>query len=204
VGLLPPDVPCIGMHRASFAPRDPPRTPTAKDFAEEGRPIEIRQSPWLGAPNRPESRRDKFDLLALDKRNQIADDGARFIRLVRFWGNHSVEPPQTQNFLAGKSRGWFRSARDEAGFCPTPRVGRVSRQKARAHERLCDHPATAIAPSSCPCSSNARASRARATVRIARGQADRGHPFPGLQASSNVLAPAMLRLRCDGRGPERV
>ena len=54
LGRLPPDVPCVSVHRASFAPRDPPRTPTAKDFAEEGRPIEIRQSPWLGAPNRPE------------------------------------------------------------------------------------------------------------------------------------------------------
>jgi hypothetical protein len=35
------------MHRASFAPGDPARTPTAKDFAVEGRPVEIAQPPWL-------------------------------------------------------------------------------------------------------------------------------------------------------------
>jgi hypothetical protein len=74
------------MHRASFAPRNPPRTPATKDFAVEGRPVEIAQPPWLSAPDRPEQRRDKFDVLALDERNQIADDGARFIGLVRFLG----------------------------------------------------------------------------------------------------------------------
>jgi hypothetical protein len=58
------------MHWASFAPRDPPRTPTAKDFAE-GRPVEIAQPPWLTTPDRPEQRRDKFDVLALDERNQV-------------------------------------------------------------------------------------------------------------------------------------
>jgi hypothetical protein len=71
MGLLPPDVPCVGVHWASFAPRDPSRTPTRKDFAVEGRPVEIAQPPRLCAPDRPEQRRDKLDVLALDKRNQV-------------------------------------------------------------------------------------------------------------------------------------
>jgi hypothetical protein len=71
LGRLPPDVPCVSVHWASFAPRYPPRTPTAKDFAMEGRPVGIAQPPWLGAPDRSEQRRDTFDVLALDKRNQV-------------------------------------------------------------------------------------------------------------------------------------
>ena len=86
-GVLPPDVPCVGMHRASFAPRDPPRTPTAKDFAVEGRPVEIGQSSWLSAPDRPEQGGDKIDVLLLYKSNQISDDGARLIRVVRRVGD---------------------------------------------------------------------------------------------------------------------
>jgi hypothetical protein len=42
-------------------------------------------------------------------------------------------------------------------------------------------------PRPCPCSSNVRASRARATVWIARAQADRWNPFPDCRASFDVL-----------------
>jgi len=55
------------VRRASFAPRDPSRTPAAKDFAEEGRPVEIGQPPRLGAPDRPGERRDKIDGLAISE-----------------------------------------------------------------------------------------------------------------------------------------
>jgi hypothetical protein len=53
-----------------------------KDFAEEGRPVEIRQSSRLSTPDRPEQGGDKFDVLPLYKRNQIAVDGARLIGAV--------------------------------------------------------------------------------------------------------------------------
>src|SRR4029077_2077532 len=94
--LLPPDVPCVGMHRASFGPRDPPRTPTTKDFAEEGRPVEIRQSSWLSTPDRPEQGGDKIDVLPLYERDQISDDGARLIRVVRRGGDDrgGIHPSQ--------------------------------------------------------------------------------------------------------------
>jgi hypothetical protein len=52
-GRLPPDVPCLGVHRASFAPRDPPGTPTAKNFSGEGQSSEIGQPARLCAPDRP-------------------------------------------------------------------------------------------------------------------------------------------------------
>jgi hypothetical protein len=75
------------MHRASFAPRDPPRTPTTKDFPEEGRPVEKGQPSRLSAPNRPKQGSDKFDVLPFHKVNQIANDGARLIRVVRRVGD---------------------------------------------------------------------------------------------------------------------
>jgi hypothetical protein len=65
--LLPPDVPCVGVHRASLTPDDPPRAPTTKDFAEKGGPVEIWQSSWLSAPDRPEQGRDKIDVLLFYK-----------------------------------------------------------------------------------------------------------------------------------------
>jgi hypothetical protein len=69
---LPPDVPRVSMHRAFLGPRDPARTPTAKDFPEEGRPIEIGQSSWFSATDRPEQSGDKIDVLSLYERDQIA------------------------------------------------------------------------------------------------------------------------------------
>jgi hypothetical protein len=70
------------VHWASFAPRDPPRTPTTKDFAVEGRPVEIAQPPWLTTPDRPEQRRDKIDALPLHQRDQVLSDGARLPGVV--------------------------------------------------------------------------------------------------------------------------
>jgi hypothetical protein len=81
--LLPPDVPRVSVHRASLTPCDPPRAPTTKDFAEKGGSVEIGQSSWLSAPDRPEQSGGKFDLLLFNKGNQISDDGARLIRIVR-------------------------------------------------------------------------------------------------------------------------
>ena len=75
------------MHRASLTPWDPPRAPTTKDFAEEGGPVEIGQSSRLSAPDRPKQGSDKFDVLPLYKSNQISDDGARLIRVVRRVGD---------------------------------------------------------------------------------------------------------------------
>ena len=57
------------------------------DFTEEGGPVEIGQSSWLSAPDRPEQGRDKINLLLLYESNQIADDGARLIRVVRRVGD---------------------------------------------------------------------------------------------------------------------
>lgn len=72
---------------AFLGARNPPGAPTTQDFAEEGRPVEIGQSSWLSAPNRPKQGGDKFDVLPLGERDQIADDGARLVRVVRRVGN---------------------------------------------------------------------------------------------------------------------
>jgi hypothetical protein len=70
------------MHRAFLGARNPSRAPTTKDFPEEGWPVEIGQSSWLSAPDRPEQGRDKVDVLTFYKSNQISDDRARLIRVV--------------------------------------------------------------------------------------------------------------------------
>jgi hypothetical protein len=70
-----------------LTPYDPPRAPTTKDFAEKGGSVEIGQSSWLSAPDRPEQSGGKFDLLLFYKGNQISDDGARLIRIVRRVGD---------------------------------------------------------------------------------------------------------------------
>jgi hypothetical protein len=57
-----------------YASRNPPGTPSAKDFAVEGRPVEIGQ-PALSAPDWPEQRRDQIDAVQLCELDQIADDG---------------------------------------------------------------------------------------------------------------------------------
>jgi hypothetical protein len=70
--------------RASGFLRSPRSTGEAnsKGFAVEGRPIEKGQLPRLGAPDRPEQGRDKFDVLSLRQRDQVLDDGARLLRVV--------------------------------------------------------------------------------------------------------------------------
>ena len=88
MGRLPPDVPRVGMRWASFAPRDPPRTPTAKDFAVERRPVEITPPAWLGAPDRPEESRGKIDASPLHERDQVLDDTARLPGVVRRVGDN--------------------------------------------------------------------------------------------------------------------
>jgi hypothetical protein len=70
-----------------LTPYDPPRAPTTKDFAEKGGPVEIWQSSWLSAPDRPEQGGGKFDLVPFYECNQISDDGARLIRIVRGVGD---------------------------------------------------------------------------------------------------------------------
>ena len=75
------------MHWAFLGARNPSRAPTTKDFAEKGGSVEIGQSSWLSAPDRPEQGRDKVDLLSLYEGNQISDDGARLIRVVRSIGD---------------------------------------------------------------------------------------------------------------------
>jgi hypothetical protein len=75
------------MHWAFLGARNPSRAPTTKDFAEKGRPVEIGQSSRLSAPNRPKEGGDKTDALPLYKGNQISDDGARLIRIVRRVGD---------------------------------------------------------------------------------------------------------------------
>ena len=96
--LLPPDVPRVSMHWAFLGPRNPPRAPTTKDFAEKGGSVEVSQSSWLSAPDCPEQRGDKVDLLSLHEGNQISDDGARLIRVVRGVGDDrgAVRPRQRQ------------------------------------------------------------------------------------------------------------
>jgi hypothetical protein len=71
----------------SLGPRDPSRAPTTKDFAEERRPVEVGQSPRLSTPDCPEQGGDKIDVLPFYKGNQISDDGARLIRVVRRVGD---------------------------------------------------------------------------------------------------------------------
>src|ERR1700722_3658161 len=75
------------MHRASVTPYDPPRTPTTKDFAEEGWPAEIGQSSRLSTPDCPKQGSDKVDLLPLHESNQISDNSAGLIRVVRRVGD---------------------------------------------------------------------------------------------------------------------
>jgi hypothetical protein len=62
---------------------NPSGAPTTKDFTEKGGPVEKWQPPRLCAPNRLKKRRDKFDVLPFYKSNQIPDDGACLIRIVR-------------------------------------------------------------------------------------------------------------------------
>jgi hypothetical protein len=70
-----------------LTPYDPARTPTTKDFAEKGGPVEKGQSSWLRAPDRPEQGGDKIDVLLFYKSHQISDDGARLIRVARSIGD---------------------------------------------------------------------------------------------------------------------
>ena len=75
------------MHWAFFGAQNPSRTPTTKDFGEEGGSVEKGQPPRLSAPDRPEQSGGIVDVLPLNKRNQISDDGARLIRVVRRVGD---------------------------------------------------------------------------------------------------------------------
>jgi hypothetical protein len=52
-------------------------------FSGGGSVVEIGQSSWLSAPDRPEQGGDKIDMLPLYQSNQISDDGARLIGVVR-------------------------------------------------------------------------------------------------------------------------
>jgi hypothetical protein len=85
-----------------------------KDFAEEGRPVEIRQSSRLSTPDRPEQGGDKFDVLPLYKSNQISDDGARLIRVVRSVGDNrfAVGARQLESILQMFGVGGALSRRD--------------------------------------------------------------------------------------------
>ena len=66
--------------------------PTTKDFVKEGGPVEIRQSSGS-------ARCDKFDVLPLGERDQVADDRARLIRVVRGVGDDHGGARQLESIL---------------------------------------------------------------------------------------------------------
>src|SRR3984957_9685848 len=141
------------MHRASLTPCDPSRAPTTKDFAEEGRPVEIRQSSWLCTPNCPKQGSDKVDLLPLHESNQISDNSARLGRVVR---------------RVGDNRGATRASQLECisqmfGFGGIERLARNVTAGARVHSWIkIGHPPIA------PKLRQAAAERAIAAARIER------------------------------------
>lgn len=111
--------------------------PTTQDFAEEGEPVEIGQSSWLGTPDRPEQGRDKVDVLLFYKSNQISDDGARLYRVVRRVGDdrRAIRARQLeykpQMFRLGSVE---RFARNSASFvCSIHPRGDGARQTIRSH-----------------------------------------------------------------------
>jgi hypothetical protein len=96
-------------------------------------------------------------------------------------GNRFVEPPKTQNFWR-ENRLAGLGARRRSRFLPPPPGG-----VGVLPEGPCEgEPMQSSGNGRCAvvrrCSSNVRASRVWATLRIARAQADRGHPFAGLHA----------------------